>query len=361
MHYVEAHARTPSMLMTGASSDGTAEAAAFLDRTFRAHDLGDPWAFHALHSDGRVNGKSEAELGRLYRDAAVRVNLHRGTVPRPEHYASGRLAYPETDPVEVQIDLAREDRQTIEYREPHCAFCTFGERYALGTSRVAVVERVCVAAAPPARRLRPVAPPPPAQTDVHDRGELAAAVAARHVRRPHVLVEQGAAVPALPRRSCADRPLLRAGARCIRHPSDASNLGVERAPETGTNHRRCRRARNPRPTWRNPSSSRARHPARVRGWICTDSGGVQEETTVLGMPCLTLRDNTERPITVSEGTNRVVGRSPERILAGVRDVLVNGVVAQRPVLWDRRAGERVGDALMGNRDGRPPRPTDLTP
>ncbi len=52
--------------------------------------------------------------------------------------------------------------------------------------------------------------------------------------------------------------------------------------------------------------------------VLTDSGGVQEETTVLGVPCLTLRDNTERPITVSEGTNVVVGRDPDRILAAAR-------------------------------------------
>src|SRR5205814_10533536 len=74
--------------------------------------------------------------------------------------------------------------------------------------------------------------------------------------------------------------------------------------------------------------------------VLTDSGGVQEETTVLGVPCLTIRDNTERPITVSEGTNIVAGRDPERIRAVARSVLQRGVQARRPALWDGHSGER---------------------
>ena len=56
-------------------------------------------------------------------------------------------------------------------------------------------------------------------------------------------------------------------------------------------------------------------------FVMTDSGGIQEETSVLGVPCLTLRENTERPITVSEGTSTLVGRSPERIRQGAQDIL----------------------------------------
>ncbi|MSP98705.1 MAG: UDP-N-acetylglucosamine 2-epimerase (non-hydrolyzing) [Betaproteobacteria bacterium] len=76
--------------------------------------------------------------------------------------------------------------------------------------------------------------------------------------------------------------------------------------------------------------------------VLTDSGGIQEETTALGIPCLTLRENTERPITVEQGTNTVVGQDPEKILAAAEDVLRTGGKAGRvPELWDGHASERI--------------------
>ena len=80
--------------------------------------------------------------------------------------------------------------------------------------------------------------------------------------------------------------------------------------------------------------------------VLTDSGGVQEETTVLGVPCLTLRENTERPITVSDGTNIVVGRDPGRIVAEARRVLRDGVPARKPKVWDGNAGVRIASVLI---------------
>lgn len=80
--------------------------------------------------------------------------------------------------------------------------------------------------------------------------------------------------------------------------------------------------------------------------VLTDSGGVQEETTVLGVPCFTLRDTTERPVTVTMGTNTILGLKPERI-AELPELLRNRErgVEQLPPLWDGRAAQRVADVL----------------
>jgi len=76
--------------------------------------------------------------------------------------------------------------------------------------------------------------------------------------------------------------------------------------------------------------------------VLTDSGGVQEETTILRVPCLTLRENTERPVTVEVGSNRIVGTAPERILAAYREIRDGrGPRCEVPPLWDGHAAERI--------------------
>jgi len=81
--------------------------------------------------------------------------------------------------------------------------------------------------------------------------------------------------------------------------------------------------------------------------VLTDSGGLQEETTALGVPCITLRDNTERPITCEIGTNRLVGNHPDRIEAAVNLVLNGGQEARTvPPMWDGRAAERIIEKLV---------------
>lgn len=81
--------------------------------------------------------------------------------------------------------------------------------------------------------------------------------------------------------------------------------------------------------------------------VLTDSGGLQEETTALGVACLTLRENTERPITIDEGTNTLVGTRPEAIIAAVDDLLHGGGKAgRRPELWDGHTAERIVDDVV---------------
>jgi UDP-N-acetylglucosamine 2-epimerase (non-hydrolysing) len=76
--------------------------------------------------------------------------------------------------------------------------------------------------------------------------------------------------------------------------------------------------------------------------VLTDSGGLQEETTALGVPCITLRENTERPVTLSEGTNTLTGPDPEKILQCFEDILAGGGKRGRiPEYWDGRASERI--------------------
>lgn len=81
--------------------------------------------------------------------------------------------------------------------------------------------------------------------------------------------------------------------------------------------------------------------------VITDSGGLQEETTALGVPCLTVRENTERPVTVDVGTNRMVGTDPQKIRAAAMDIFSGkGKKGAIPPLWDGKAAERIADRLL---------------
>jgi UDP-N-acetylglucosamine 2-epimerase (non-hydrolysing) len=88
--------------------------------------------------------------------------------------------------------------------------------------------------------------------------------------------------------------------------------------------------------------------------VLTDSGGIQEETTALGIPCLTIRENTERPVTVTVGTNRLVGTDTARIVAEARDVLRHDVREARiPDLWDGKAAPRIAQVIVRFFDEQP--------
>ena len=81
----------------------------------------------------------------------------------------------------------------------------------------------------------------------------------------------------------------------------------------------------------------------------TDSGGLQEETTALGIPCLTIRENTERPITITQGTNELVGTSENKIFDAFEKIMAgNWRTGQKPDLWDGRAANRITDILLSH-------------
>ncbi len=182
-YYVEAHARTPSMLMTSKTDDSSALAAAFIDKVLRRFDMGDRWAFHALHDDGRCYGMSDAQLKQLYASAELIVNLHGGTVALPEHQATGRLIYLETDPVELEIELFNQDAGTVAFCAPHVAFFTWGLNYNHPDCRVPLPPQF------PFRHTRP-----PVLCDLWDNGEPggAALTTVGNWRQPwHDVVFQG--------------------------------------------------------------------------------------------------------------------------------------------------------------------------
>jgi ATP-binding cassette, subfamily B, bacterial len=127
VYYVEAHARTPHMFVK--NDMGTEGAARYIADVGRRFGFGDRWAFQALHEDGRCLGMSAEELDRLYRDAALIINMHGGTLPLPEHAATDRLVYMGTDPVATELKIHRGERETIEFLDQHAAYFTWGLNY----------------------------------------------------------------------------------------------------------------------------------------------------------------------------------------------------------------------------------------
>ena len=141
VYYVETHGTPPRTFFDHANDNGFDKAAAFISRVFCRFDLGHNWAYRSRCEQGRAYGLSDGQLGDLYRSADLIVNLHGGTQPLPEHYATGRLIFLETDPVEIQIQLYDGRQDAIDYLAPHCAFFTFGENYGRADCGLPVSDR----------------------------------------------------------------------------------------------------------------------------------------------------------------------------------------------------------------------------
>jgi hypothetical protein len=141
VYYVEAHGCTPSTFIESEDQDGSDRAADFVAKVMRRFDLGDRWAYQALYADGRCRGMSDGRLRELYNEAALIINLHGGTIPLPEHYATGRLIYLETDPVELQMELYQNLQTTIDFLTPHRAFFSFGGNFGRPDCKVPMSDR----------------------------------------------------------------------------------------------------------------------------------------------------------------------------------------------------------------------------
>jgi len=129
VYYVEAHARTPTMFMRHQGDDGTRRAVRYLAAVAERFGLENRWAFQALHENGRCYGMGADQLDRLYRDAALIINMHGGTLPLPEHAATDRLVFLGTDPVEVELEVERGDKRALEFLDQHVAHFTWGLNY----------------------------------------------------------------------------------------------------------------------------------------------------------------------------------------------------------------------------------------
>ena len=163
---------------------------------------------------------------------------------------------------------------------------------------------------------------------------------------------RGFALATLHRPSNVDDP-----ARLLRLVEVLSSIG-ERLPVVFPVHPRTRARMEAAQISLSALSARGLHVSEPLGYldflqledaakvVITDSGGVQEETTALGVPCLTVRDNTERPITITDGTNKLVGSNPDVLPGEVAAVLAgHSRQGKVPDLWDGKAGERAAEAI----------------
>jgi hypothetical protein len=159
-YYVEAHACPPYMFMLEEGDFGSVRAAKFISELMERFDFQDRWAYHALHHDGQCYGMSKTQLNELYRSAALLINVHGATNPLPEHIATGRLVYLNTDPVLTEMRLLYDRPAIEEMLRAHFAVFTWGLNYGRPDCEVPVS---------PEFEFHPS--PPPVVTDFWNRSE----------------------------------------------------------------------------------------------------------------------------------------------------------------------------------------------
>lgn len=127
VYYVEAHARTPRHFIRHPGDDGASAAAAYIDKILGRFGLASRWTYQAADHDDACYGLSRARLQELYAQADIVINLHGGTVPRPEHVASERLVCVITDPVQLEMELRQGVAASVRFFRAHSSCFTFGE------------------------------------------------------------------------------------------------------------------------------------------------------------------------------------------------------------------------------------------
>lgn len=136
--YVEDHGIYPAMLANGADPDGAANSAGFIARTLERFDLGGCWWYRPWDGAERCYGLSRVQLAAAFDQAAAVINLHGGTLPKPEHKSSGALIYVETDPVAPEIELHNQLEATEVFLAAHTSHFTYGENIGAADCRVPV-------------------------------------------------------------------------------------------------------------------------------------------------------------------------------------------------------------------------------
>jgi ATP-binding cassette subfamily B protein/subfamily B ATP-binding cassette protein MsbA len=139
--YVETHGVYPRVAGARPGQDSINEVVELIGSAMSRVNMGGRWCYVALNHDERHYGMSREELHRRYREAEVIINLHGGTVPRPEHTGTGRLVYLETDPVAIEVGVAAGNQTDIDFLALHNFFFSYGENYGAPDCRVPQTER----------------------------------------------------------------------------------------------------------------------------------------------------------------------------------------------------------------------------